>query len=155
MFIQKIFHVHRPVAETRQALARPQAFRRHLEGVETAVVTADGVAQFKCDIDGDLSVRAVLIELPTPNDDEILFRSTAGNIDISGLVEFAEVHPNVTEVQLTLNYEPRTLLGRLSERCLHRIEHYLERQLRCLQACLDGVIAQTDEVIAVLPQLAR
>lgn len=162
MFIQKIFHVHHNLEDTKTRLAHTQSYRRCMEGVNKATVTADGVAQFDVAIPKGFHVHFVLVELPTPDSNQVLFQSSAGNMDISGLLEFTEIRPNLTEVQLTLEYRFQSLWHSVIDAFTGVSERFLERQLRCLQSWLDGTLDQpvparaTSSIYtAHLPQLAH
>jgi hypothetical protein len=161
MFIQKIIHVHHSLAETKAVLGRLQNFRPWLEGVNKATMTADGIGQFDCEVSEGVHWHAVVAQLPTEEADSVLFHSTAGNLKLAGLVEFCEVRPGVTEVQLVVQYAPVSFWLRCTEMCTRQFEHYIERQLRALQACLDGTFSHSPSAVSAarfmgqLPQLAR
>src|SRR4051794_26728528 len=110
MFIQKIFHVHSPLAETKTRLSRVQAYRAHLQGVRKALVTAEGVGQFDCALSRGLRAHCVLVELPTGEENQILFKSTTGNVNLAGVIEFVPIRENLTEVQLTIEYGFRSVI---------------------------------------------
>lgn len=162
MFIQKIFHVHHNLEDTKARLAHTHGYRRCMEGVKKAVVTADGVAQFDLAIPKGFHVHFVLVELPTPDSNQVLFQSSAGNMDISGLIEFIQIRGNLTEVQLTLEYRFQSLWHSVVDAFTGVSERFLDRQLRCLQSWLDGTLehpvptrAETPTYTAHLPQLAH
>lgn len=161
MFIQKIIHVHHGLDETKAVLARLQNFRPWLEGVNKATMTADGVGQFDCEVSEGIHWHAVVAQLPCDEPNTVLFHTTAGNIKLAGMVEYCEVRPGVTEVQLTLQYAPNSFWSRCTELCTRQFEHYVERQLRALQGCLDGTFSHSPSAVSAarymahLPQLAR
>ena len=138
MLLQKIIHVHQGIEETKSRLANLNQFRRHFEGVQKALITADGVAQFDCTMANGFRVHFVLVELPTSEENQVFFRSTAGNIELAGLTEFFEIRPGLTEVQLTLEYSIKSPVHSLVDRLTGGVEHFVNRQLRRLQAVLDG-----------------
>lgn len=156
MFIQKVFHIHRSLAETRTQLAHLGAFRRQLTGVETAVITDEGVGQFACILPRGLRVHCVLVELPTADPNQVLFQSTAGNIDLSGLIEFTPVRDNLTEVQITLEYGFKSPLASLCDRVFRCVEQFFLRQLAAAQVQVEGALAAARSGVAShLPQLAQ
>lgn len=138
MFIQKIFHVHHSLSETKARLGNLHSYRRHLEGVQKALITADGVAQFDFVAPTGFRGHFVAVELPAEEDHQLLFKSTAGNVDVAGLIEFYEVRPGLTEVQLTLEYSLSSTFHSVINSLTAAFEHYLNRQIRQLQAALNG-----------------
>src|SRR4051794_10117202 len=111
MLIQKIFHLPHNASEARARLARIHALRKLLPGLGKAVMNADGVAQFDCRLAHGVRAHCVVVALPTPQSDQVLFKSTAGNIRVAGLIEFVPVRKNLTEVQLTIEYAFSSLLA--------------------------------------------
>ena len=139
MLIQKIFHVHQGLEATKARLAHVQSYRQYLDGVRKAVITEDGVAQFDCVIpDGGFRAHMVLVELPTQDENQVLFRSTAGNVEVSGLLEFFPIKDNLTEVQLTLEYSLRSPVASIFNVFTASLERFMNRQLRRMQAILNG-----------------
>lgn len=163
MLLQKIIHVHQGLEDTKTRLANLHNYRRHLEGVQKALITADGVAQFDCTMHNGFRAHFVLVELPTSEENQVFFRSTAGNVEIAGLIEFVEIRAGLTEVQLTLEYSLRSPIHKLLDSVTGSVERFLNQQLRRLQAVLDGnplPLAQTAKQKnrtfgAHLPQLAH
>lgn len=164
MLLQKIIHVHQGIEETKRRLANLHSFRRHFEGVQKALITADGVAQFDCTIANGFRAHFVLVELPTSEENQVFFRSTAGNMDVAGLIEFFEIRPGLTEVQLTLEYSIKSPFHGIIDSITGGVERFVNRQLRRLQAVLDGCplpLPQTESkksrrtFTAHLPQLAH
>ena len=137
MLLQKIFHVHRNLAETKAQMTNLHNFRRHLEGVNKATVTADGIAQFDFNA-GKFHGHFVAVELPTEDPNQVLFKSTAGNVDVAGLIEFFEIRPGLTEVQVTAEYSISSPLHHLVNLFTAGFDRFLNRQLRRLQCALDG-----------------
>jgi hypothetical protein len=138
MFFHKVFHIHQPLAETRRQLTQLATFRSRLPGLKKAIVSADGVAEFECEVDPQLELQAVLVELPTDDANQLLFRSTVGNVRVAGMLALCPIKPGVTEVQLTVDYTLESLLARALDFCTKRVERYVEGALRSLQACLNG-----------------
>jgi hypothetical protein len=138
MFFQKVFHVHKPLAETRRQLSRVAAFRAQLPGVKKAVFTADGVAQFECEVDPFYAMHAVLVELPCEEENAVLFHSTVGNVRVAGMVALCPIRPGLTEVRITVDYCLRSLLARTLDFFTHRVEHYVDKALHALQECVDS-----------------
>lgn len=139
MLIQKIFHVRQDLQETKARLAHVQSYRPYLDGVRKAVITEDGVAQFDCVLpEGNFRAHLVLVELPTSDDNQVLFRSTAGNVELSGLIEFFPIKENLTEVQLTLEYSLSSPVHSIFNLFTASMERLVNRQLRRVQGILNG-----------------
>lgn len=156
MFIQKVLHIHRSLDDTRAQLANLASFRRQLPGVETAVITEDGVGQFDCVLPRGLRVHCVLVELPTADPNQILFQSTTGNVDLSGLIEFTPVRDCLTEVTITLEYGFKSPLAAMLDRLFRCVERFFQRQLTAAQVQVEGALAAARSgVVAHLPQLAH
>jgi len=161
MLLQKIFHVHHNLADTKARLGNLHSYRRHLEGVQKALITADGVAQFDFVSPTGFRGHFVAAELPAEEDHQLLFKSTAGNVEVAGLIEFYEIRPGLTEVQLTLEYSISSTFHSVINGLTAAFEHYINRQIRRLQDALNGVPmpARKQEKARVytahLPQLAH
>ena len=160
MFIQKVFHVHQGIDETKAALAAVHRYRRSLDGVQKAVITEDGVAQFDCAVPHGMRTHCVIAELPTPDANQVLFHSTAGNIAVSGLIEYVAIRPDCTEVQLTLEYSFKSPLYKVADFATHSVERFINCQLRRIEGHLAGSpapasAASTPFYTARIPQLAH
>jgi len=156
MFIQKVFHVRHGLQETKAALTKVHLFQRRLEGVKKAVVTADGVGQFDCELPGGFRAHCVLVELPTNDSNQTLFHSTAGNVELSGLVEFIAIKENLTEVQITVDCSFRSSLQAFLVSASNGMEQFFNRQLERVQDWLDRStqMAAEQDQFAHLPECA-
>jgi hypothetical protein len=160
MLIQKVFHVRHGLEETKTALRNVHLYRRQLNGLKKAVLTSDGVGQFDCEMPSGVRAHCVVAELPTADPNQALFQSTAGNVEISGLIEFIPVRDNLTEVQLTFEYSFKSAVHVLLDRVTNCTEHFLVSQLQRLEAWLDSAAARlggevSPHFTAHLPQLAQ
>jgi hypothetical protein len=156
MFIQKVLHIHRSLDETRTQLSNLAGFRRPLSGGKTAVISEDGAGQFDCALPRGLRVHGVLVELPTADPNQILFQSTAGNVDLSGLIEFTPVRETLTEVQITMEYGFRSPMAAVCDRLFRCVERFFLRQLAAAQIQVEGALAAARSgAPSHLPQLAQ
>jgi uncharacterized membrane protein len=156
MFIQKVLHIHRSLDQTRAQLSNLAALRRQVPGVKTAVLSEDGAGQFDCALPRGLRVHAVLVELPTADPNQILFQSTAGNVDLSGLIEFTPVRETLTEVQITMEYGFKSPMAAVCDRLFRCVEQFFQRQLAAAQVQVEGTLAAARSgVDSHLPQLAE
>ncbi len=148
MFIQKVLHIHRSLEETRTQLSNLSEFRGQLPGV-----AEHGGGEFDCALPRGLHVHCVLVELPTADPNQILFQSTTGNVDLSGLIEFTPVRDNLTEVQITMEYGFKSPLAATCD-CLFRcVEQFFQRQLAAAQVQVEGALAAAR--IGVAPRLPQ
>lgn len=138
MFIQKIFHIHQSVDETKSRLSNLQIYRRHLEGFKKAIVTADGVAQFDGVTSNGFHAHAVVVELPTEEPNQVLFSSTAGNVELAGLLEFFPVKDDLTEVQLTLEYAIKSPVHSVLDAVTASMERFISKGIANLAAAVNG-----------------
>ena len=145
MLIQKTFHIHQSVAETRKRLANVNSYRHQLIGVQTATLSADGVGHFHFWTRSGRTVSVDLAEVPDEVPDRVLFRSVGGNADVVGMVEFFEVKENLTEIMLTVDYTLKSTLHRMADRVMLGVDHFLNRQLEQIQMHFDGIHAAPAE----------
>jgi hypothetical protein len=127
MLINKIFHLHKPVAEARQCLREVGA--REAVGdaeIHGTMLKPAGVGRFEV---GSLSTDIEEVAGLDPN--RILFRSVAGSLDVAGVVELFPIRENLTEVVLTLDYETPLPLQRLAG----IVDRFLNRHLARLEQC--------------------
>src|SRR2546425_8357913 len=104
MLVQKIFHIHQPVSETRNCLAYISSYWRELPGLNHATITADGVGHFEFKTLSGHTLFADVAEVPDETPDQLMFCSIGGNMQVNGTLEFFEIRENITEVVLTLDY---------------------------------------------------
>jgi hypothetical protein len=155
MLLQKTFHLHLSLDEARAALTDLQNARNVLSGVRQATVTTEGALRLECAMGRGLLAHVELTGLATDEEDQMLFRSTEGNIEVAGLVELFEVRPNCTEVQLTLDYTLKSSVHRFLDATAGVVDRYVNRQLAILEqqyACEEAVRRQFDTARAVSPR---
>jgi len=75
--------------------------------------------------------------LPTDDKHQVLFRSTGGGTELCGLMELLPVRDHLTEVQLTLEYEIPSPLGRALDRLLGMMNRRVNRQILEMRRQLD------------------
>lgn len=138
MFIQRIFHVRHDLDTTRRLLGDLCQYSPRREAMEKMIITSEGVAQIECALPSGEHTTCVLVELPSENPNQVLFQSTTGNIEVSGLLEFIPIRPNLTEVQLTVSYSPRSFLLRVRDLFCGDIRSYFDRQLNRLRDGLEA-----------------
>jgi uncharacterized membrane protein len=139
MFIEKFFHINLPLTETKTRLSRLNSYRRELEAIRKAVVTADGRAHLEFEVGMDHSAWVDLVQVPSPEENTILFRSTHGSVEMTGMLEFCPIKPNLTEVKLAVDYEIKSLLHRAVDRLSSTIDSFINRQLQAIQSHFEGI----------------
>jgi hypothetical protein len=138
MLIEKVFHLKTNLEEAKSRLSKIRHYRRHLDGVEAANVSADGVGNFRFDIGLGIHASLELTELANDSRDVKLFRSTGGDLDMVGSLEFVPIKPKLTEVVLTLDYRYKSMVSQMVDQCTGMTDSFLNRQLRRLETHLDG-----------------
>ena len=147
MVIQKTFHLHAVQEVARARLANPAAYRWRFADVERAEVTPEGKAHFAFRLPWGFRAEVELVPLPGENPLQTLFRSTRGNVQVLGALEYFAIRPGLTEVVLTLDYTILSPLCRCIDAMAHSIDHFLNRQLAHVEAHfatpLEGIRADT------------
>jgi len=133
MLIQKTFHLHalQEVAKTR--LTDLAGYRRQFADVEVAVMTPEGKVHFVFRLPWGFRADVELTQLPGENPAQTLFRSTRGNVEVLGVLEYFQIRPSLTEVVLTLDYTIVSPLFRLIDRWGSGVDRFLNRQLERLE----------------------
>lgn len=148
MLLQKTFHLHALQEVAKARLADLAGYRRQFTDVETAVQTPDGKAQFVFRLPWGFRADVELAKLPGENPAQTLFRSTRGNVEVLGVLEYFQIRPNLTEVVLTLDYTIVSPVFRLIDRFGHCVDRFLNQQLGRLEVHFDhpleGIRADTN-----------
>jgi len=74
-----------------------------------------------------------------------------GNINLMGIVDFAEIRPNCTEVTLAVHYEIRNKLFAWLDRRVRFVDTFVTAELRSIRAHFEGIAASYLERAPVLP----
>jgi hypothetical protein len=139
------------LSECKARLASIQSYRRQFVMVTKAIVTSSKTVDFS--FQGPLGFRArtVLLAVDPESPDEFAFESVGGNIELMGLVDFAEIRPNCTEVTLAVHYEIKNKLFAWLDRRFHFVDAFVTSELRSIRAHFEGVAAPYVEHVPVLP----
>jgi hypothetical protein len=70
-----------------------------------------------------------------------------------GIVDFAEIRPNCTEVTLAVHYEIKNKLFAWLDRRLRFVDSFVTAELRSIRAHFEGIAASYLEHSRVLPVL--
>ncbi|MEI6562340.1 MAG: hypothetical protein WCO68_09710 [Verrucomicrobiota bacterium] len=148
MVIQKTFHLHFVQEVAKARLANPASYRWRFVDVERAEVTPEGKGHFAFRLPWGFRVEVELVQLPGENPAQTLFRSTQGNVQVMGILEYFPIRPGLTEVVLTLDYTILSPFCRCIDALLHSIDRFLNRQLERLEVHfaqpLEGIRADTN-----------
>ena len=138
MMLHKIFHMNQSVDETKRRLANVSSFRHHLDGVQQADFSEEGTSNWKLLL--PLGFRAEFTLTGASADETtVAFKSTEGDLQITGMVSFHAVKNNLTEVDMVVNYESSSILFNTLDRMLNIGDHYFVNQLRRIRAHFEGI----------------
>ncbi|MGH8093909.1 MAG: hypothetical protein ACREIF_10600 [Chthoniobacterales bacterium] len=139
--------------ECQSRLASIQSYRRQLGMVTKATITSSKTLDFSfrgpLGFEGQTVVTAMDGE--TPN--QFAFESWGGNIDLMGLIEFEEVRPDCTEVNLAVHYEIKNRFYAWLDRKVGFVDAFLTSELRRLRAHFEGIAAPVRERASIYGML--
>jgi hypothetical protein len=138
MLLQKTLHMSQPLAECKARLASIQSYRRQFLMVPRATVTSSKTADFSFRGPLGFEAHTVLLSVESDSPDQYTFESVAGNINLMGIVDFAEIRPNCTEVTLAVHYEIRNKLFAWLDRRLRFLDTFVTAELRSIRALENG-----------------
>src|SRR3954465_3025866 len=153
MLLQKTLHMSQSLAECKARLASIQSYRRQFLMVTKATVTSSKTVDFSFRGPFGFQARTVLLAVDSESPDELAFESVGGNIDLMGLVDFAEIRPNCTEITLAVHYEIKNKLFAWLDRRLHFVDSFLTAELRSIRAHFEGIRSSYLEGARVMPVL--
>jgi hypothetical protein len=93
----------------------------------------------------------VLLSVESDSPDQYAFESVGGNIALMGIVDFAEIRPNCTEVTLAVHYDIKNKLFAWLDRRLHFVDNFVTAELRSIRAHFEGIAASYLDHARVLP----
>ena len=138
MLLQKTLHMSLPVVECNAHLASIQSYRRQFLMAARATVTSSKTVDFSFRGPLGFEVHTVLLSVESDSPDQYAFESVGGNINLMGIVDFAEIRPNCTEVTLAVHYEIRNKLFAWLDRRLGFVDTFLTAELRSIRALKNG-----------------
>ena len=153
MLLQKTLHMSQPVAECKARLASIQSYRRQFLMVTRATVTSSKTVDFSFRGPVGFEAHTVLLSVDGESPDQYAFESVGGNIALMGIVDFAEIRPNCTEVTLAVHYEIKNKLFAWLDRRLRFVDSFVTAELRSIRAHFEGIAASYLEHSRVLPVL--
>ena len=153
MLLQKTLHMSQSLDESRNRLASIQSYRRQLRTVTKATVTSSKTLDFGFRGPLGFEAQTVIAALDNDGPNQFAFESWGGNIDLMGLVEFEEVRPDCTEVNIAVHYEIKNRFYAWLDRRFGFVDVFLTSELRSLRAHFEGIAAPVRERISVYPML--
>src|SRR5205809_6159434 len=153
MLLQKTLHMNQSLDECKSRLASIQSYRRQFVMVTKATVTSSKTVDFSFRGPLGFEARTVLLSVESDSPDQFAFESTGGNLDVMGLVEFAEIRTNCTEVTLALHYEIKNKFFAWLDRRFHFVDAFVNSELRSVRAHFEGIAAPYSEPASILPIL--
>ena len=134
MLLEKNLHMNESVADCKQRLASIQSYRRKFLIATQATVTSSKTVKFS--FRGPLGFRAytVLLAVDSESPDQYAFESVGGNIELMGLIDFAEIRETCTEITLALHYEIKNKFFAWLDRRLHFVDALVTNELRRVRA---------------------
>jgi hypothetical protein len=151
MLLQKTLHMSQPLAECNARLASIQSYRRQFLMVTRATVTSSKTVDFSFRGPFGFEAHTVLLSVDSDLPDQYAFESVGGNINLIGIVDFADVRPSCTEVTLAVHYEIRNKLFAWLDRRLRFVDTFVTAELRSIRAHFEGIAANNLEGAPVLP----
>ena len=141
MMLHKIFHMNQSVSESKRRLSDVSGYRHHLDGLERADKKADGVSQWRLLLPLGFRAEFSLTTTETEDPNTVVFKSEGGDLELVGMVTFQQIKSNLTEIDITVNYESSSALFNVLDRALKISDHFLVNQLRRIRAHFEGVAA--------------
>jgi uncharacterized membrane protein len=153
MLLQKTLHMSQSLAECKSRLSSIQSYRRQFVMVTKATVTSSKTVDFSFRGPLGFEARTVLLAADSDTPDQIAFESSGGNIDIMGIVDFAEIKDSCTEVTLAVHYEIKNQMFAWLDRKFHFVDAFVTSELRSIRAHFEGIAAPVAERPAMIPTL--
>src|SRR5207249_1846771 len=98
MLLQKTLHMSQPLPECKARLASIQSYRRQFLMVTRATVTSSKTVDFSFRGPFGFEAHTVLLSVDSDSLNQYVFESVGGNISVMGVVDFAEIRPQCTEI---------------------------------------------------------
>src|SRR5438105_10653347 len=141
MLLQKTLHMSQSLAECKSRLGSIQSYRRQFVMVTKATVTSSKTIDFSFRGPLGFEAHTVIAAIENDSPDQFAFESWGGNIDLMGLVEFAPVRPDCTEVTFVVHYQIKNKLYSWLDRKFDFVDSFLTSELRSLRAHFEGIAA--------------
>ena len=153
MLLQKTLHMSQQLPECKARLASIQSYRRQFLMVTRATVTSSKTVDFSFRGPFGFEAHTVLLSVDGDSPDQYAFESVGGNIALMGIVDFAQIRANCTEVTLAVHYEIKNPMFAWLDRRLHFVDSFLTAELRSIRAHFEGIAASYLDHARVMPVL--
>jgi hypothetical protein len=139
MLLQKTLHMSQPLAECKARLASIHSYRRQFLMVTKATVTSSKTVDFSFRGPFGFKAHTVLLAADSESPGQYAFESVGGNIDLMGLVDFAEIRSSWTEITLAVHYEIKNKLFAWIDRHFHFVDAFVTAELRCIRSHFEAI----------------
>ena len=153
MLLQKTLHMGQSLPDSKSRLSNIHSYRRQFVMVTRATVTSSKTVDFSFRGPFGFQGHTVLLAVESNSPDEVAFESVGGNLDLMGIVDFAEVRPNCTEIMLAVHYDIKNKFFAWLDRRLHFVDAFVNSELRSIRAHFEGIAAPYSEPASILPIL--
>ena len=153
MILEKTLHMNQPVAECKERLASIQSYRRQFLVKTQATVTSSKTVDFSFGAPFGFRARTVLLAVDSESPDEYAFESVGGNIELMGLIDFAEIRENCTEITLAIHYKIKNRLFAWLDRHFGFVDTFVNAELRSIRAHFEGIATTDVERMPIVPML--
>jgi hypothetical protein len=151
MLLQKTLHMSQPLAECKARLASIQSYRRQFVMVTKATVTSSKTVDFSFRGPFGFKANTVLLAVDSDSPDQYAFESVGGNIDLVGLVDFAEIRPSCTEITLAVEYDIKNKVFGCLDRHLHFVDAFVNAELRSIRSHFEAIAMPYVEPAPLVP----
>ena len=151
MLIQKTFHLQMTREVAKEKLSNLPDYQRFLMGVQVFRDNPEDLTHLQFRLPCGFRVWVDLAEIPGKSPAQTLFRSHHGNIAVSGVAEYFQIKPNLTEVVLTLDYRIGSPIIRLIDFLFEDLDRFLNKQLELVEAHFNQPVAGI-RADTILPQ---
>ncbi len=119
--------------------------------VTKATVTSSKTVDFSFRGPLGFEAHTVLLSVDNDSENEVVFESVGGNIDVTGIVNFSEVRAACTEITLAVHYRIKNKFFAWLDRRVHFVNAFLNSELRSVRSHFEGIAAPYVERVPVLP----
>jgi hypothetical protein len=151
MLLQKTLHMSQSLADCKARLASIHSYRRQFVMVTKATVTSSKTVDFSFRGPLGFKARTVLLAVDSEAPGQYAFESVGGNIDLMGLVDFAEIRPVCTEITLAVHYEIKNKVFAWLDRRFGFVDAFVTAELRSIRSHFEAIARPYLEHVPALP----
>ena len=139
MLLQKTLHMSQALAECKARLSSIHSYRRQFLMVTKATVTSSKTVDFSFRGPFGFKAHTVLLAVDSESRDQYAFESVGGNIDLMGLVDFAEIRPGWTEITVAVHYDIKNALFAWLDRRFRFVDAFVTAELRSIRSHFEAI----------------